>query len=264
MADVDVVIVTELELIAPLVESGSPDWDDVTRRASRASASKPFRTTTTPHQRGSARPSAAAAMRRRKRILTISAVAAVAILVPLVAVAASQKWWFLAAGAPQPTSAPTVVAKRVWAGKQWDLVAYPSGSSICVGVTPAVGSYGAGMNCASFVTDGRPSPKRRGQLTITFLLAGPKPAYIAGPVISAATRVMVVLADGRHLMLPTFAAPSPLTHVRFYLRRLRPQRVEMHPRIAPPVRKLVGINKHGDVVACLDVLTNSSNLSACR
>jgi hypothetical protein len=221
------------------------DWNDVLRRAG-----EPRRTRR---------------MLSSRRLVVALAVAAVAIA-PLVALAASNDWWFLGHGAPTPTTNPVVVRTGSWEGFDWQLVAYPSTTDgLCFAVTPqdTATSDGAGFVCAPFVGVPRTATtKHSSDMSITFLLhrGGEPPSYIAGPVIDAATAVQIHLSTGETLTTPTFPAPEPLQHVRFYA--LSGQLPASKLGRSLPITWIAGIDADGNVVACLKPATAHDGVSA--
>jgi hypothetical protein len=62
-------------------------------------------------------------------------------------------------------------------------------------------------------------------MTITFLSGwGPSgflPTYIVGPVIDKAVEVEIRLANGQDMHVPTFRAPAPFKHIRFYATQIQ-------------------------------------------
>ena len=241
-----------LDRLAPAHEF-VPRWDDVVGRAG---------------------PTATSRSRRRRFVLAVALV--VAILVPLATLAASRGWWFLESGdAPTPLDGVTVVKTGVWNGKGWELAAYRSDRGLCFAMTPtgsAAKGAGAGMSCAAVVGIPRATPVESDPpLPITYLAADATyllPSYIVGPVVDEADSVAIYLADGVTLTTPTFEAPSSLgAAIRFYATPL-PANVELHPARGFRdffVKKLVGLDRQGRVVACLTVPSvRGYPLSACR
>ena len=237
-----------LDTLAP-AEGWVPDWPDVLQRAG-------------------AGPSGSRVTRRR-RVIVLVVLAAV--LVPLAALAATNNWWFLKFGqGPTPTHAPLIVKEGAWDGHPWQLIAYPSTTDgLCVSVTPkGSGGEGGAMGCGTFAGIPRtPETKASPDMTITYLSGAASnqlPAYIAGPVIEKASTVAIRLANGDLLRVPTFAAPEPLSHVRFYVTSL-PAADQTTPSTFP--KWVAGLDTSGNVVACLAPLTakeESSPLSDCR
>lgn len=241
----------------------SESWSDVLRRAGEPAPRRRI-----PQQHRSWR------IPRGRLLLAVVALAVVA--VPLVAVAASNDWWFLKHGNPlsEPATAPIVVREGEWNGKGWDLVAYPSAQGgLCWGITPAATletGRGGAIGCGSIVgfADGR-NPA----MSITFLSAdaGPElPAYVAGPVISTAARVVIRFANTT-VTTDTFPAPKELGNVRFYA-VLAPTVTAARPLpnrhgFSSPIVWLAGYDANGKIVACLNPATANdgiSLLSACR
>jgi hypothetical protein len=250
-----------LELFVAPFDDEKRDWDDVLRRADEP-GHHPHRVAGRMRPRGSS----------RRRIVLFALVAVAAVAIPLLAVAASKDWWFLAHGAlPKPTSSPVVIKVERWGASEWQVVAYPSETDgICFGITPIRGSVAAVMGCAPLRGIARTShTKPTPDLTITFLASFNTSgiSYIVGPVVATATHVEVVLRDGQHVHLPTFSAPPPLTNVRFYASQIRMPRQRPVVRSRPPIAKLIGLDRHGKVVACL-VPAHDGNkpepLSDCR
>ena len=237
-----------LDKLAP-AQGWVPDWPDVLQRAG-------------------AGPSGARVTRRR--IVIVSVVFA-AVLVPLAALAATNDWWFLKfGGGPTPTHAPLIVKEGAWDGHPWQLIAYPSTTDgLCVSVTPKHSAgEGAAMGCAVFAGIPRtPETKASPDMTITYLSGATStelPAYIAGPVIEKASTVAIRFANGDILRVPTFAAPEPLSHIRFYITPL-PAADQTTPSTFP--KWVAGLDTNGNVVACLAPLAANdgiSPLSDCR
>ena len=231
-----------LDKLAP-AQGWVPDWPDVLLRAG-------------------AGPSGARVTRRR--IVIVSVVLA-AVLVPLAALAATNDWWFLKfGGVPTPTHAPLVVKEGRWDGHPWQLFAYPSTTvGLCVSVTPKHSAgEGAAMGCAAFAGIPRtPETKASPDMTITYLSGSASaelPAYIAGPVIENASTVEIRFANGDVLRVPTFAAPEPLSHIRFYITPL-PAADQTTPSTFPTW--VAGLDTNGNVVACLAPLAANDGIS---
>jgi hypothetical protein len=199
----------------------------------------------------------------RKRIIVAMIVAA-AVIIPLAAVAAANDWWFFRTpGSPAPTSAPVVIKTGVWEGHPWQLVAYPSTTDgLCVSMIPTTrknDSYGSAMGCGTIQGLARTAQTRHGarDMKITYLAGfatSVLPAYIVGPVIEQAATVDIRFSDGTTVHMPTFAAPSPLQHVRFYAVQLsdRQLRSSTVPRFhTMPIEWIAGLDRNGHVVACL-------------
>lgn len=210
---------------------------------------------------------------RRHRIVVLAIVVA-AIAVPLAALAASEKWWFFRfGGAPTPITEVEVVKTGTWSGHDWQLLAYLSSTDgICFGITPsgsADDGEGAGMGCAAI--EGVPRTAESKPYTphaITFMSGSSErfPTYAVGPVIDTATEVAVHLADGTVVRTSTFDAPDKLGAIRFYATLLPdpPRTTEQPPRTQ--IRKLVGFDRNGEIVACLtDPMPEEGvTLEACR
>jgi hypothetical protein len=126
------------------------------------------------------------------------------------------------------------------------------------------------MNCAPIagVTRTTETKSEAPDMTITYLSGSPTaalPAYIVGPVIEDATTVAIRLIDGTTIRTPTFAGPSPLDHVRFYVVQLssssdRP-RTTSPPFRASPVEWIAGLNDSAQIVACLAPATATNGIS---
>jgi hypothetical protein len=89
---------------------------------------------------------------------------------------------------------------------------------------------------------------------ITYFVAGPSdelPAHVVGAVVRRATAVDVYLTGGKVVRASTFAGPEELGDIRFFATMLPdlPSSPGTPPR--SPVRKLVGLDDSGHVVACL-------------
>lgn len=239
-----------LDLIAP-ADAWTPDWADVLARANT---------------------------RRGRRVVGRRAVLALALLVavlaPLAAVAADRHWWILDFGAPEAASEPVVVKTGSWDGRSWQLVAYPSTTDgVCIAMISGAAEpgEGAGLGCAPIhgVPRTRDS-KDADELTVTYLASGGTkdvPAYIAGPVVSSATRVEIMFGDGETLRAPTSPGVAPLDTIRFYAARLPPPAVRQM-KLGPVgfVRQITGYNGYGEVVACLapDRIADGSRLADCH
>lgn len=127
------------------------------------------------------------------------------------------------------------------------------------------------MSCGPFAGTARtPETKASSDMTITYLSGSATaelPAYIAGPVIDKASIVEIRFGSGDVLRVPTFTAPEPFEHIRFYATQL-PASVQPRPRaFATFLEWIAGLDASGEVVACLAPLTakdGSSPLSDCR
>jgi hypothetical protein len=223
-----------------------PDWRDVLARSrgSRSWATRRF----------------------PRRPVTVALAAVAVIVVPLVAYAAATDWWFLRTG-PTPVSAPMIVKEGDWAGRPWQLIAYPSTTDgVCFAVTPQSSpqtGQGAAMSCAPVVGVARTgATKATPNMTITFLSGGATselPAYIAGPVVDTASKVVIRFKDKTSLRVPTFPGPSSLAHIRFYATQLTAE--------ADQLESLAGLDSDGNIVACLVPATavdGVSPLSDCQ
>jgi hypothetical protein len=213
-------------------------------------------------------------LRPRRAFALAGAVVAV-VLVPLAALGAANDWWFLKYGGPTPTNAPVVVKRGVWDSHPWKLVAYPSSSDgLCMSMIPTRNpdsSYGAAMGCGPFIGVPRtPDTKATADMSITYLSGSASevlPAYIAGPVIEQAMTVEIRFSDGTTLRTPTYPAPSPLEHIRFYASPLpKGKAPDTGASRDPSMQWVAGVDTHGNVVACLAPLNAKdgiSPLSAC-
>jgi hypothetical protein len=250
-----------LDRLAP-ASQWRADWGDVLRRA------------------GERQPARFVPRRLPKRYRRIVAVVLlVAVLVPLAAFGAANDWWFLeSGGAPIPANAPVVMKEGQWGGHPWQLIAYQSSTDgLCVSVTPkgsAENGEGGALGCGPFAGVSRTAEtKTSPDMTITFLGGSATkelPAYIAGPVIDEASEVELHFASGQTLRVPTFAASAPLEHIRFYATQLPasvvPSRLQP-ARFRAVLKWIAGLDKDGDVVACLAPMTAKdgiSPLSDCR
>jgi hypothetical protein len=178
-------------------------------------------------------------------------------LIPVAALAIANDWWFLRSGvSPTPASAVVVVKTGTWEGKDWQLTAYLSDTDgLCYALTPSgSSSAGASISCDSIEGVPRgPMSKPYMPHAVSYAIAGKDvlPASIYGPVTDKAVEVVAYFADGAVLRTPTVAAPTGLrAAVRFY--------VAMLPDSMPPaeagqsaLRKLVGLDGDGRIVACL-------------
>ena len=242
-----------LERLAP-PQHFADDWDDVLGRVGE------------PASQSADRPRA----QRRQRWLVAAAVAA-AIVVPVAAatVAARSDWWFFASHVPAAATPPVVVKSGTWDGKRWELVAYRTASDgICFSMTPSASAtsagVGAAMNCGGFAPATPSGSPEGGPHGITYLSgSSPElPTYVVGPVIDTADEVVIYFANGDVLRTPAFDAPASLGAVRFYAARV-PESV-----VRPPIghgetslQKLLGLNKDGQVVACLTLSAASQCFS---
>lgn len=218
-----------LDRLAPAYEF-APDWDDVLARA--RVPSEPPRATT-------------------GRRLVLVAALLVAIVAPLTAIAESNDWWFFSAGAPRPATRVFVVRTGEWGGQRWELVAYRTvNEGLCFSMAPA-GSNGRGaMSCDRILGVARESAHE-----ITYLSGGPTkelPGYVVGPVTAEAEDVAIYFVDGTVLRTATFAAPRSLGAIRFYATPLPRSPLAMVLG-SGFVEKLVGFNRAGRIVACLDL-----------
>jgi hypothetical protein len=197
-----------------------------------------------------------------------------AALVSLAALDAASDRWFFQNHDSTPASAPNAVKAGEWSGHPWQLIAYrvhldraiSSAHGLCVSVTPAgsnADDSGGGTACSPFAGVPRTAEtKESSEMTITFLggaASDELPAYIAGPVIDKASTVVIRFGTGEIPRLPTFGGPASLGHVRFYATQLpasipmpQPgQRIENQLQPWPPINTLAGLDRDGNVVACL-------------
>ena len=240
-----------LDLLAP-AQGWVPDWPDVLERAGTQLSNRRL---------------------TRRRVVVVLAVLA-AVLVPLAALAATNDWWFLELGhSPTPTNAPVVVKEGIWDGHPWQLIAYPSTTDgLCVSLTPKDSTgEGAAMGCGTFTGIARtPETKTSPDMTITYLSGSASnelPAYIAGPVIEKASTVEIRFANGDVTRVPTFTAPEPLSHVRFYATPIPAADQSTPATFVTFVKSVAGLDANGNVVACLAPLAAKngiSPLSDCR
>jgi hypothetical protein len=237
------------ELLEQLVtgQGWAPDWPDVLQRAGAGHSTR--------------------RVTRRRMVIVLAVLAAV--LVPLAALAASNNWWFLKLGhGPVPTNAPLVVKEGTWDGHPWQLIAYPSTTDgLCVSVTPRGStSEGAAMGCGTFTGISRtPETKAAPDMTITYLSGGASdklPAYVAGPVIEKAVTVEIRFANGDVMRVPTFTAPEPLSHVRFYATPIPTADQSTPTTFVTFLKWVAGLDANGNVVACLAPLTAKDGISA--
>jgi hypothetical protein len=262
-----------LDELVPGFEHDRGDWVAVVRDTGLAG--------------GANRHTQMALQRRRRRIpsarLLFAAAAIVAIAAPLAAVATAQNWWprdwwfFRAGGAPTPVTDVNVVKTGTWDGTAWQLVAYGSSTDgICFGISPAdtARASGGGGALACGRIDGvprTPESKPSTPVAMTYMASSSErlPAHIVGPVIETAEEVEVHLADGQVLRAATFEAPDELGSIRFYVARLPDMETPRTGGYGPPrspIRKLIGFDKNGQIVACLTVPMPEEGvpLSACR
>jgi hypothetical protein len=245
-----------LNEIAP-AHGWSESWPDVLRRADEQVRVRP-------QNRPSTLP--------RRRLLLAALVAVIVIAAPLVAVAASNDWWFLNHPDPLsvPATSPLIVKEGQWDGKGWDLIAYPNRQNgLCWGITPTAtrdtGTGGA-LGCGSIV--GFPSNGRNPAMSITFVSGGASPelpAYVAGPVVATAAKVVIHFATAT-VTAETFAAPKELGDLRFYAAQvpdnINPARPPTPGQpLASPISWLAGYDKGGMIVACLNPTTAKDGIS---
>lgn len=210
-------------------------------------------------------------LRPRRRRFVVALVVLGAVLIPLAAVAATNDWWFFKFGdAPRPVHGPVVVREGEWSGHAWQLVAYPSATDgLCFSVATQSG-VGSAMNCAPFAGVSRTAEtKVSPDMRITYLSgSGPLlPTYVVGPVIDEAVVVEIRFVSGADLRVPTFDAPAPLEHVRFYATQIPDSEVQHGLRGAQAFAWIAGRDRDGKIVACLAPMTATngiSPLSACR
>jgi hypothetical protein len=248
-----------LDRLAPALP-WTADWNDVLSRAGDHPPSRPL-----PRR-----------LPTRGR-LVVALVVLAAVLIPLAALAAANEWWFLNSGStPKPVHAPAVVKEGEWSGHSWQLIAYPSGTDgLCFSLTPkgsAANGAGGALSCSPFVGVARTrETKAAPDMTITFLSGthNPKlPSYVVGPVIERAAEVELHFANGEVLRVPTFGASGPLEHVRFYATQVPASWFPSSPPgLVPLFDWIAGLDKAGNVVACLAPATakdGMSPLSDCR
>lgn len=226
----------------------NPDWSDVLDRSGH-------------HTTMRSRPS-------RRVVLVTAFAAALVVLVPLCAVAAVNDWWFLR-GSPATVvqGDPAVIKSGDWGGRPWDFVAYPNAKDgLCFGITPAAepsSSFGASMNCGPFGPARSTTTNAHPDIRISFVSGQATrvlPAYIAGPVVTQAATVLVKLNDGTTLRTPTFSAPPPLEHVRFYATSLPTTDTSEAggPSQFFPFAWIAGLDKNNRIVACFKPPTPQS------
>jgi hypothetical protein len=195
------------------------------------------------------------------RLLVIAVLVAV-IAIPLVAVAAAHEWWFFRFGQDfPPVTSVKVVKTGVWDGTEWEFLAYLSSTDgVCYGISPiaTARTTGQGGALACDQIEGVPrteTSKAYTPHTITYMagFSDEVPTHIVGAVVKSADEVAVYLSHGRVVRTVTFTAPGGLGAIRFFATRLPgfPIRSDQPPRI--PIRKLVGLDGAGNIVACLVV-----------
>lgn len=207
-----------------------------------------------------------------RRYWLIAVVVLAAVLIPLAAIGSSRDWWFLSDGmGPNPATDVIVAKTGSWGGHDWELVTYRSDTGdICFGIIPThsgapVANQGA-MACTRIigVPHGPDSTPDSG-VGISDLISESGPIgsgeqrYIAGPVVDNADQVEIYLTDGQVVRTPTFDAPKDLgMSIHFYATQLPPN--------ALPLKRLVGLDKNGKIVACLTIPfpKNGVALSACE
>jgi len=167
------------------------------------------------------------------------------------------------------------VKEGEWSGYPWQLIAYPSTTDgLCFSVTAKrstqFGAVGA-MNCAPFAGISRTAEtKASPDMTITFLSGrapGLLPTYIVGPVIDKAVEVEIHFANGQKMHVPTFGAPAPLKHIRFYATQIPDSAAPKLRGEAEAFDWIAGRDKEGKTVACLAPMKSKdgvSPLSDCR
>lgn len=272
-------IAKALDALAP-ADGFTGTWSDVLARAREI----PKATT---DEAASERPSSAPTRRRwprSRRPVAVAVVAAVAVLTPLGSLSAANGWWFFAhSEAPAPTTpttstpttgqqlppsggappmplsgGPTVIKTGSWEGKAWTLVAYISDQGgVCFAMSPTATVHdageGAALGCAPFQGVAQPAGAHVQALPITYLAGGASPelpAYIAGPVIKAATTVEIDLASGGVILTDTFRGPPPLDQVAFYAAELPKGALSKPGDKGPVFTKLIGRDSDNHVVAC--------------
>ena len=107
-------------------------------------------------------------------------------------------------------------------------------------------------------------------MTITYMAGSfwrGSPDFVVGPVIEEATEVEIRFANGANLRVPTFTAPAPLDHVRFFAVQRAPGAIlKKPPQSLHTFKWFAGRNEDGHVVACLVPSTSvdgTSQLSNC-
>lgn len=222
-----------LDRLAPVYEFAA-DWDDVLARAGVPSGSSRAKT--------------------QRRLALLAALIA-AIVVPLTAIAESRDWWFFGAGAPEPATPVFVVKTVEWDGERWELVAYRTlNDGLCFSMSPAAANGRGAMNCDQIVGVTR-EWKQETPRAITYLTGRPsieRPGYIVGAVTDEAGEVAVYFINGDVLRTEAFAAPQSLGAIRFYAARLPGSmlHIALGSRF---VDKLVGLDRDGRLVACLNL-----------
>lgn len=230
-----------IDELVPSFEEERGDWEAVLRDAGRK-ADEPQRWSPP------------------RRLLVIAALIAV-ILVPFVSLAATHDWWFFRFGQDFPAATEvTVVKAGVWEGTEWELYAYLSATDgICYGITPTATARttGEGGALACGPVEGLPgmdSSKADTPETMTYYASDSSdelPAHIVGAVVGSAAEVKVSLSGGRVVRTQTFPGPGELEAVRLFAARLPEFPTSSGGRPRSPVRKLVGLDNSGMIVACL-------------
>ncbi len=169
---------------------------------------------------------------------------------------------------PEPITDVKVVKTGEWDGKPWQLVAYRNTENeVCHGVMPrsTSGTTGEGeggaLSCIRIAGVRQESDSKEARMGVLYL-SGPSPAlpaHVAGPIVDSAEEVEIHLVGSEVIRTPTFDAPDELGSIRFYAAPL-PETDSSGGQ----VRKLVGIDEDGEVVACQALpFPTGTPLSAC-
>ena len=208
----------------------------------------------------------------------------IAVLVPLAAIGSEQDWRFFQFGGQsrlKPVTDVVVVKTGSWSGTAWELIAFRSDTEgLCFGLQPThlgtpVNGAGGALSCGRIAGVPAGSDSKQSSMTITFLsgvLGGGNgdsfTAFAAGPVSDEAVQVDIYLQDGRVVPTPTFDAPEALgSSIRFYATQLPSSALRPNPAQGsglPPLKKVVGLDGDGGIVACLTVPGGVTDLSACE
>ena len=179
---------------------------------------------------------------------------------------------------PKPVTDVVVANTGSWDGHDWELIAYRSDTGdICFGIlathsrTPT--KTGGAMACTRITgvprsPDSMPD-SRMGISALSGSIGNGEQlsAYIAGPVVDKAEQVEIYLSDGQVVRTPTFNAPKDLgSSIRFYATQLPSSALGHTPGGPSPLKKLVGLDKNGKIVACITIPypKNGVPLSACE
>lgn len=249
MTDHDNIIQRALADLVPLRLERQPDWQDVMTRAgadgysSGANSGGPSgeeSRATLGNRPGSQR----SGSKRRGRMLILAVVVMIALTATVLAVGATQGWWFTDAPVPQPAGQVGTVSAGTWDGHDWQLVAYRASTgeicySLAVDQTQSSESPTGAFSCAIL---------REKEPGMAALIVGEQPdfpAYVAGPVVGAASVVRLYAIDGSVIETKTIPAPeSTGLDARFFA-------VEL-PCGKYPARAL-GVTAGGERVADLDL-----------